>query len=67
MNLQQTNQNIFLINMSSFLFFFIFYKFYQYNVLHDKVDDFFLAELPGVLQVVPSRTLQLHAGPGRLH
>ncbi|KAK7851370.1 subtilisin-like protease sbt3.3 [Quercus suber] len=24
-------------------------------------------ELPGVLQVVPSRTLQLHSGPGRLH
>jgi hypothetical protein len=29
----------------------------------------FIAELPGVLQVVPSKTLQLHTGPGigRLH
>lgn len=28
-----------------------------------------LAEQPGVLQVVPSRTLQLHSGPGiaKLH
>ncbi|XP_050269163.1 subtilisin-like protease SBT3.3 [Quercus robur] len=26
-----------------------------------------IAKLPGVLQVVPSRTLQLHSGPGRLH
>ncbi|XP_075650953.1 subtilisin-like protease SBT3.15 [Castanea sativa] len=26
-----------------------------------------ISKLPGVLQVVPSRTLQLHSGPGRLH
>ncbi|CBI18527.3 unnamed protein product, partial [Vitis vinifera] len=26
-----------------------------------------ISTLPGVLQVVPSRTLQLHSGPGMLH
>ncbi|CAL9020899.1 hypothetical protein PRUPE_8G057500 [Prunus persica] len=26
-----------------------------------------ISKLPGVLQVVPSRTLQLHSGPGKLH
>ncbi|KAK8545858.1 hypothetical protein V6N13_067119 [Hibiscus sabdariffa] len=26
-----------------------------------------ISKQPGVLQVVPSRTLQLHAGPGMLH
>ncbi|OAY23711.1 subtilisin-like protease SBT3.17 [Manihot esculenta] len=26
-----------------------------------------ISKQPGVLQVVPSRTLQLHSGPGRLH
>ncbi|XP_022718244.1 subtilisin-like protease SBT3.17 [Durio zibethinus] len=26
-----------------------------------------MSKQPGVLQVVPSRTLQLHSGPGKLH
>ncbi|KAF8411870.1 hypothetical protein HHK36_004429 [Tetracentron sinense] len=26
-----------------------------------------ISKQPGVLQVVPSRTLQLHSGPGKLH
>ncbi|MGI4421833.1 protease inhibitor I9 family protein, partial [Klebsiella pneumoniae] len=26
-----------------------------------------MSKQPGVLQVVPSRTLQLHSGPGRMH
>ncbi|KAM7266680.1 hypothetical protein ACFE04_004577 [Oxalis oulophora] len=35
------------------------------KLTQDQVDQ--LSKKPGVLQVLPSQTLQLHSGPGRMH